>query len=102
MFKYVANMRKDAGISKVPTKYDDAVDTLTDTFDFEIPIEDKNEKAPKVRVNYAGKRKTENGKGHNKRNKRVFEKGSCTHHPEATDHTTDYCWITKYRSWSYG
>ena len=91
----LANMRKDAGISKVPTKYDDAVDTLTDTFDFEIPIEDKNEKAPKVRVNYAGKRKTENGKGHNKRNKRVFEKGSCTHHPEATDHTTDYCWITK-------
>ena len=100
----VAEMRHKAGVSGTPTTYEHAKDHLIDTFEFEIPNEDKKEQpTTDVTAGYAagpgagsgGKRKPLNPKGRPKRPKRTFPKGSCAHCPDATDHTTQFCYIEK-------
>ena len=98
----ISRMRQVAGTTGVATTFAHAKDTLIDVFQFEIPDKDKNEKIPnKIRAGYAGsgpqKRKT-GGRQQRRssgRPRREFAKGSCKHHPQATDHTTSHCFITK-------
>ena len=100
--KAVADMRRTAGVSHIPTTFVQAKEHLIDTFDFEIPDGCKTEKAviPTIPINLAtgapyGKRKPANTNGNPKRPKRTFPKGSCKHCPQATDHTTPFCYIEK-------
>ena len=101
----LATMRTLAGRSGQPTTFTNFQDFLTDTFDFEIPAKDKKEVLADVPANAANagdplKRRNpgENDDSPHKKRKRytrkVFPKGSCDNHPEATDHTTKRCWIT--------
>ena len=96
----LSKLRQEAGSSGKRTPFQKFKDVLSDTFDFEIPDSDKNEDPPTIPTNYAGdpnkKRGHPNGsEGRQKKRKRwerpVFPKGSCKHHPEATDHTTERC-----------
>ena len=100
----VAEMRRVAGASGIPTSFSKAKDNLIDTFEFELPISAKQEKVkPTIPAKYAGDASKKRGRGkqnqHNKgdsqKPKRVFEKGSCKHCPHATDHTTKYCFKEK-------
>lgn len=104
----LTDLRRVAGTSGIPTSLIKLQDMLVDTFDFEIPDTDKSEKPAVVPANAAnsnGDRK----RGHNDGNqdngdgnpgkkgrwqRRKFPKGSCENCPEATNHTTKFCWKT--------
>ena len=104
----LAELRRVAGVSGVPTTYAKAYDYLVDTFDFEIPDSAKTMTAvPKVPANFGGtqppaKRKIGNDKPRvdqdddkPKRKRKSFPKGSCVNCPESTSHTTPYCYKTR-------
>ena len=101
----VAEMRRVAGATGTPTLFAKAKDNLIDTFDFEVPASAKTEKplstvSAKVAGNHFGKSNPDKYTGKQrqkfrKKAKRVFPKGSCANCPDATDHTTPYCYITK-------
>ena len=102
----IAEMRRVAGATGTPTSFDKAKDNLIDTFDFEVPASAKTEKPlSNVSVNLAGNQfgNSNSGKYNGKQRqkpskkkaKRVFPKGSCANCPNATDHTTPYCYLTK-------
>ena len=94
-----AELRRKAGVSGVPIPIERVQDCLVDTFDFEIPSEDKKEKTSTVPANFATKRRAgdEHENGYPKKKKwkrRTFPKGSCANCPESTSHTTPYCYKT--------
>ena len=90
----ISKLRTQAGISGVPTTFVQARNVLTDIFDFEVSMSVKTEK-PLVPANfaYAGtKRKGDPDKDkRRKRQRRQFPKGSCKNCPNATDHTSNFC-----------
>ena len=100
--KAVKDLRQEAGRSGTPTTYSKLKNVLLDTFQYEIPDADKQEKPPEVKANFAGddanKRgpNKEDGEQNPKKKRRwrrpVFPKGSCKNCPNATDHTTERCW----------
>ena len=94
----ISKLRTQAGISGIPTTFARARNVLTDIFDFEVSMSAKTEK-PLVPANYAftgKKRKGDDDKDkRRKRQRRQFPKGSCKDCPEATDHTTKFCYKKK-------
>ena len=106
----VAELRRVAGVSGVPTKFAHASDHLVDTFDFEIPDSAKTETTsePNVPVNSATteppKRERDalaatanDDQPSTKRKRKTFPKGSCKNCPNSTSHTTPYCYKTRRR-----
>ena len=90
----ISKLRTQSGVSGIPTKFSHAQNVLTDIFDFEVPVNVKNEKpvVPANLANAGGKRKGKFGDDpHKKRKRRQFPKGSCPNCPDATDHTHKYC-----------
>ena len=98
----VAEMRRIAGASGVPTIFAKAKDNLIDTFQFETPDSVKTEKSPStVDVSLAEnqaqpqkRRRTGSDPRNNPRRRRVWPKGSCKYCPESTSHSTSECYMT--------
>ena len=94
----IAQLRRFAGTSGNPTTFLQLQDCLTDTFDFEVPDKDKNETPPPaIPANSANTPRGGDEPPARKKTRytrKVFPKGSCTNHPDATNHTTARCWIT--------
>ena len=98
----VAEMRRIAGASGVPTVFAKAKDNLIDTFQFETPDDVKTEKLPStVDANIAEnqnqrqkRRRPDSEPRTNSRKRRVLPKGSCKYCPESTTHFTSECYMT--------
>ena len=93
----LADLRTAAGRTGIPTTFTDMQDALIDTFDFEIPHAEKTEEPPKIRANFAnnyGRKRGNDGDDGGRRKHKKYPKGSCTKCPEATNHTTEFCWKT--------
>ena len=95
----IAELRRKAGVSGVPTTFRQIQAVLVDTFNYEVPAGVKTEKPPKIPVNLANPGPND-GDGPPKKKQRkkkwvrpVFPKGSCQRCPDATDHTTKRCWV---------
>ena len=93
------DMRIESSKTGIETTFTVAKTQLIDTYRYDVPDSAKTEKKKPTHIDANLLKNADDGNNNNsprrrpQRRRHTFKKGSCKHHPDATDHTTSHCYL---------